>query len=231
MKGAGAVGDTILYADDEPRYLRLVKLFLEREGYEVLTAGDGRSALEALGRRPDTALVILDMMMPGMDGLGACRAIRSFSRVPILMLTALGDEPHEIRGIDTGADDYLAKPFSRDLLCARVRALLRRARAAAPDVLSGGGVTLDTGTREVAADGQPVALSFREFELLRHLMDNMDTVCPRERILDQVWGWNYEGDPRTLDTHVKSLRRKLGPAGGLVVTCRGVGYSFRRGIP
>jgi two-component system, OmpR family, response regulator ResD len=223
--------ETILYADDEPKYLRLVKLFLERERYEVLTAEDGQSALETLGRRPDTGLVILDVMMPGMDGYGTCRAIRSFSRVPILMLTALGDEPHEIRGMDTGADDYLAKPFSRDLLCARVRALLRRGRTEAPDVLSAGGVKLDATAREVTTGGRTVSLSFREFELLRYLMRNADTVCARERILEQVWGYLYEGDPRTLDTHVKSLRRKLGDAGPRIVTCRSVGYSFREGGP
>ncbi len=223
------MSETILYADDEPKYLRLVRLFLEREGYEVLTAGDGASALEKLGKRPDTALVILDVMMPGMDGYGACRSIRSFSRVPILMLTALGDESHEILGIDTGADDYLPKPFSRDLLCARVRALLRRARAEEPDLITGGGVTLNAATREVAVSGEAVALSFREFELLRFLMRNMNVVCARERILDQVWGYRYEGDPRTLDTHVKSLRRKLGVEGQRIVTLRNVGYSFKEG--
>ena len=223
------MSDAILYADDEPKYLSLVRLFLEREGYEVITAEDGATALERLGKRPDTALVILDVMMPGMDGYGACRAIRSFSRVPILMLTALGDEGHEIRGIDTGADDYLPKPFSRDLLCARVRALLRRARVEEPDILAGGGVSLNTATREAAVAGEIVALSFREFELLRFLMRNADRVCARERILDQVWGYRYEGDPRTLDTHVKSLRRKLAAEGGRIVTQRNVGYSFRGG--
>jgi two-component system, OmpR family, response regulator ResD len=221
--------ETILYADDEPKYLRLVKLFLERERYEVLSAEDGQSALETLGRRPDTGLVILDVMMPGMDGYETCRTIRGFSRVPILMLTALGDETHEIRGMDTGADDYLSKPFSRDLLCARVRALLRRAGTVAPDILSVGGITLDATTRGVTADGCVVALSFREFELLRFLMGNAGAVCARERILDQVWGYLYEGDPRTLDTHVKSLRRKLGDAGARIVTCRSVGYSFQEG--
>jgi len=225
------MNETILYADDEPKYLRLVRMFLEREHYAVLTAEDGPSALAMLGKRPDTALVILDVLMPRMDGYEACRAIRSFSRVPILMLTALGDEPHEIRGMDTGADDYLPKPFSRDLLCARVRALLRRAGTDAPAVLSAGGITLDAGTREVTADGGSVALSFREFELLRFLMGNANAVCARERILERVWGYFYEGDPRTLDTHIKSLRRKLGGAGARIVTCRNVGYSFREERP
>jgi two-component system, OmpR family, response regulator ResD len=220
---------TILYADDEPKYLRLVKLFLEPEGYELLTAEDGRTALAALGKRPDVALVILDVMMPSMDGYSACRAIRSFSRVPILMLTALGDEDHEIRGLGGGADDYLPKPFSRDLLCARVGALLRRARAEEPESLSGGPVAIDLGKREARVDGELADLSFREFELLLHLMRSIDAVCPRERILERVWGYDYEGDPRTLDTHIKSLRRKLGESGRRIVTCRGVGYSFKGG--
>jgi DNA-binding response OmpR family regulator len=221
------MGDTILCVDDEPRYLRLVRIFLEAEGYKVLTAPDGAEALAALGSRPDTSLVILDVMMPGMDGFAVCRAIRAFSPMPILMLTALGDEEHEIRGMDGGADDYLAKPFSRDRLLARVRALLRRARATEPETLEAGGVSLDAARREVLVWGAPVELSFREFELLRLLMLHEGTVCLRERILDRVWGYGYEGDPRTLDTHVKSLRRKLGPVGALVVTKRGVGYSFK----
>lgn len=221
------MNETILYADDEPKYQRLVRLFLESAHWSVVTAGDGPSALEALGRRPDAALVILDVLMPGMDGYEVCRAIRSFSRVPILMLTALGDEPHEIRGMDTGADDYLPKPFSRDLLCARVRALLRRTAPEAPAALSAGGVSLDAAARKATVDGVPVDLSFREFELLRFLLEGAGAVLPRQRILDGVWGCLYEGDPRTLDTHVKSLRRKLGAAGSRIATCRNVGYSFR----
>jgi DNA-binding response OmpR family regulator len=220
---------TILYADDEPKYLRLVRLFLEADGYEVLAAEDGKAALATLGKRPDVGLVILDVMMPAMDGYSACQAIRSFSRVPILMLTALGDETHEIRGLGGGADDYLPKPFSKDLLCARVRALLRRAKAEEPEILSGGGVSLDASAREVSVGGEGVTLSFREFELLRCLMRNMNAVCPRERMLEQVWGYDYEGDSRTLDTHVKSLRRKLKGGGACIVTCRNVGYSFKAG--
>ncbi len=223
------MSETILYADDEPKYLRLVRLFLEGAGYEVATAGDGLAALETLGKRPDIDLVILDVLMPRMDGYAACKAIRAFSKVPILMLTALGDEAHEIRGMDGGADDYLGKPFSRDLLCARVRALLRRSRAEEAGHLSGGGITLDLARREVLSAGKPVALGLREFELLRLLMASAGAVCPRQRILDRVWGWGYEGDPRTLDTHIKSLRQKLGEEGRRIVTCRGVGYSFDGG--
>ncbi len=223
------MAELVLYADDEPQYLRLVKIFLENERYEVLTACDGQSLIDLLGKRPDAALAILDVMMPGMDGLATCAAIRSYSKVPILMLTALGDEAHEIRGIDTGADDYLAKPFSRDLLVTRVKALLRRARVTEPVLLEGNGVLLNLESRKAFVDGNTVALAFREFELLRFLMINMNAVCGRERILDRVWGYGYEGDPRTLDTHIKSLRQKLGNAGYCIATCRSVGYSFRSG--
>ena len=223
------MSELILYADDEPRYLRLVKLFLENERYEVLTAGDGPAILDLLGKRPDASLVILDVMMPGMDGLAVCAAIRGYSKVPIMMLTALGDEAHEIRGIDTGADDYLAKPFSRDLLVTRVRALLRRAKVTEPVLLEGSGILLDLEGRKTYVDGTIASLTFREFELLRFLMDNMDRVCGRDRILDRVWGYAYEGDPRTLDTHIKSLRQKLGSAGRCIATCRSVGYSFKGG--
>jgi DNA-binding response OmpR family regulator len=218
---------TIICADDDPRYLRLVRLFLQADGYEIVTAEDGRAALAALGKRPDAALVILDVLMPGLDGYAVCRTMRDFSRVPILMLTALGDEAHEIRGIDGGADDYLPKPFSRELLRARVRALLRRVRAEQSQRLEGGGITLDPERREVLAGGEPVPLSFREFELLRYLLLQKGTVCPRDRLLDGVWGYGYDGDPRTLDTHVKSLRRKLGAAGKSILTVRNVGYALR----
>lgn len=181
------MGETILYADDEPRYLRLVRLFLEREGYEVLTAENGQEALDALGRRPDTALLILDVMMPVKDGFETCRCLRSFSKLPILMLTALGDEGHEIRGIEGGADDYLSKPFSRDLLLAHVRALLRRGRAELLEMLVRGGITVDTLGRVASVDSQPVELSFREFELLLYLMRNAGAVVLRERLLLEPW--------------------------------------------
>jgi DNA-binding response OmpR family regulator len=171
-------------------------------------------------------LVILDVMMPMLDGYETCRALRNASSVPILMLTALGDEGHEIRGMDGGADDYLPKPFSRDLLRARVRALFRRSGTAEPARWSGGGIVLDADARRASSAGETLELSLKEFELLRYLMANAGAVCLRERILDRVWGPCYQGDPRTLDAHVKSLRRKLGKARALIVTCKGVGYSF-----
>ena len=223
--------EPIIYADDEPRYLRLVRLFLEYEGYSVVTVPDGRAALEALGANPDARLVILDVLMPDMDGRQACAAIRVFSRVPILMLTALGDEANEVRGLGAGADDYVAKPFSKDLLLARVRALLRRTGGEEQPRLEAAGVTLDPSARAVSAAGREASLTFREFELLRYLMEHCGVVCPRDRILDAVWGPLYDGDPRTLDTHVKSLRRKLGDAASAIVTSRGLGYSFAGGGP
>jgi DNA-binding response OmpR family regulator len=216
----------ILYADDEPRYLRLVRMFLEYEDFEVLTAPDGAKAMEMLGAHPDVALVILDVLMPVMDGWAVLAAIREFSKVPVLMLTALGDEPHELRGIGAGADDYMAKPFSKDRLVARVRALLRRAAPPENSLLEAGPVALDLASRKVFIEGAPVELTFREFELLRYLMQNKGQVCARERILDAVWGRCYEGDPRTLDTHVKSLRHKLGEASKTIETSRGLGYAF-----
>ncbi len=224
-----SVSIKVLYADDEPRYLRLVKMFLEAEGFTVVTAGSGRGALEALGAHPDTRLVILDVLMDGLDGYKTCEAIRAFSTVPVLMLTALGDEAHEVRGIKGGADDYVGKPFSKDRLVARVRALLRRAGSDGSPAWEARGIVLDPDARRVTAAGTPVELTLREFELLRYLMERRGTVCPRGMILDAVWGSLYDGDPRTLDTHVKSLRRKLGPVAEAIVTSRGTGYMFLAG--
>jgi len=221
------VGAKILYADDEPRFLRLVKLFLEAEGFTVVTASSGRGALEALGTYPDVRLVILDVLMEGLDGYRTCEAIRAFSTVPILMLTALGDERHEVKGIRSGADDYVAKPFSKDRLVTRVKALLRRTEPSRSAAMVARGIVLDPEARTVVADGGTVELTFREFELLRYLMENRGTVCPRERILDAVWGSLYGGDPRTLDTHIKSLRQKLGSGAAVIATSRGIGYAFR----
>jgi len=221
------VAEKILYADDEFDFRRLVAMFLERAGYAVYTAENGSQALEILGKHPDVSLVILDVMMPGMDGWQTCETIRSFSNVPILMLTALGDEANEVRGLTKGADDYLAKPFSNRLLVTRVRVLLRRANAGRTERIEAAGLQLDEKGREVILEGVRLTLTPKEFDLLRYLVLNQDTVLSRQQILDRVWGYWYEGDPRTVDTHVKSLRAKLGPAAAVVVTVRGSGYSFR----
>jgi len=221
------VAEKILYADDEFDFRRLVAMFLERAGYAVYTAENGSQALEILGKHPDVSLVILDVMMPRMDGWQTCETIRSFSNVPILMLTALGDEANEVRGLTKGADDYLAKPFSNRLLVTRVRVLLRRANAGRTERIEAAGLQLDEKGREVILEGVRLTLTPKEFDLLRYLVLNQDTVLSRQQILDRVWGYWYEGDPRTVDTHVKSLRAKLGPAAAVVVTVRGSGYSFR----
>jgi DNA-binding response OmpR family regulator len=217
----------ILYADDEPSFLRLVRMFLERKGYTVVTARSGKTALEALAKHPDIGLAILDVMMPEMDGWDTCRAIRQFSRVPILMLTALDDDTNEVFALENGADDFIGKPFSNDVLVSRVKALLRRLDDAKPTSLVAGGLQLDQEAREVLVRGQTVSLTPKEFELLRYLFLNQGNVLARQQILDRIWGYLYEGDPRTLDTHIKSLRAKLGEAGSLIHTIRNTGYSFR----
>jgi two-component system response regulator ResD len=223
------MNEAILYADDERHFRTLVTLFLERAGYTVHTAENGTKALAVLGKHPEIALVILDVMMPEMDGWQACRAIREFSDVPILMLTALRDEENEVRGLDRGADDYIAKPFSSKLLATHVKALLRRARGIARARISAAGLELDEGAREVTAGRRKIALAPKEFELLRYLVLNAGMVLSRGQILERVWGTFYDGDPRTVDTHVKSLRAKLGALSTAITTVRGSGYAFRRG--
>jgi DNA-binding response OmpR family regulator len=218
--------EKILYAEDEAGFRRLVTMFLEKEHFQVITAEDGKQALELLGRHPDTALVILDVMMPKMDGIETCRAIRAFSTVPILMLTALGAEQNEVSGLSKGADDYIAKPFGERILVTRVKALLRRAAVRDKPRISYRGIVLEEASRRVTVTGVKVELTLKEFELLRFLLQNRDIVLDRAQILNRVWGYLYEGDPRTLDTHIKSLRDKLGPAGSMIKTHRSLGYSI-----
>lgn len=225
------MADKVLFADDEPSFRRLVRMFLEHERFSVLTAASGTEALELLGKHPDVAVVILDVMMPQRDGWETCRAIREFSDVPILMLTALDDERNEVFGLRNGADDYIAKPFGRELLVARVRALLRRSRGREPERLRSGTLELDPAAREVTVGGRRVALTPKEVDLLRYLLVNRDQVLSRRQILDAVWGYLYEGDPRTLDTHVKSLRARLGSAGAAIRTVRATGYCYREAQP
>jgi two-component system, OmpR family, response regulator ResD len=218
--------EKILYAEDEAGFRRLVTMFLEKEHFKVITAEDGKQALELLGRHPDTALVILDVMMPKLNGIETCRAIRAFSTIPILMLTALGAEQNEVSGLSTGADDYIAKPFSERILVTRVKALLRRAAVRDNPRISYRGIVLDEASRRVTVSGERIELTLKEFELLRFLLANSGTVLDRTQILNKVWGYMYEGDPRTLDTHIKSLRDKLGEAGSMIKTHRSLGYSF-----
>lgn len=222
---------TVLVADDDGVLRTLLRDILEKEGYAVLEAADGRDAVDAFFGPKPVDLVVLDVMMPRLDGWGALAEIRERSEVPVLMLTALGDEGHEVKGLRAGADDYVAKPFRYAVFLARVNALLRPVLKARGDASERGGIRLDPATREVVADGAPVALDAKEFALLALLMRNPGRVLTRERILDAVWGMDYDGDMRTIDTHVKTLRAKLGAAGARVATVRGAGYRFEEAAP
>lgn len=218
---------TILIADDEVRMRRVLCDYLHIKGYEVLEAADGVQAVE-LAERKKVDLVLLDVMMPRMDGFEACRRIRQRSDVPILMLTARGEEADELNGFSLGADEYIQKPFSLKILLARIEAVLRRGQPEPPAAKTAGaeGLTVDTAGREVRVDGRPVELTYTEYELLLYLMTNAGIALSRDRILEQVWRFDYEGDARTVDTHVKKLRSKLGARGSYIRTIRGIGYKF-----
>ena len=217
----------ILVVDDESRMRKLVKDFLQKNNYEVLEAGDGSEALDIFFEQNDIALIILDVMMPKMDGWQVCREIRNYSKVPIIMLTAKGDEKDELQGFDLGVDEYISKPFSPKILVARVEAILRRAgKAASGDVMEAGGIHLDQAAHMVTIDGQNMELSYKEFELLTYFMENKGIALSREKILNNVWNYDYFGDARTIDTHVKKLRSKLGVKGDMIKTIWGMGYKF-----
>lgn len=217
----------ILVVDDESRMRKLVKDFLVREGYEVLEAGDGMEAMDVFYADKDIALVILDVMMPKMDGWQVCREIRETSKVPIIMLTARSEERDELQGFDLGVDEYISKPFSPKILVARVEAILRRTLGkAAGDVTDAGGIVVDKAAHIVKIDGKAIDLSFKEFELLTYFIDNAGIALSREKILNNVWNYDYFGDARTIDTHVKKLRSKLGDKGDYIKTIWGMGYKF-----
>ena len=217
----------ILVADDESRMRKLVKDFLVREGYEVLEAADGSEALDIFYEDNEISLLILDVMMPKIDGLEVCREIRSQSKVPIIMLTARSEERDELQGFDSGADEYISKPFSPKILVARVNALLRRSnKLEAEEKLEAGGIVLDKTSHTVTIDGQSIELSFKEFELLAYFMENRSVALSREKILNNVWNYDYFGDARTIDTHVKKLRSKIGEKGDYIKTIWGMGYKF-----
>lgn len=217
----------ILVVDDESRMRKLVKDFLVREGYTVLEAGDGMEAMDAFYENKDIALVILDVMMPKMDGWQVCREIRESSRVPIIMLTARSEERDELQGFDLGVDEYISKPFSPKILVARVNAILRRTMASVGgDVVEAGGIMLDKTAHIVKLDGAPVELSYKEFELLSYFLENQGIALSREKILNNVWNYDYFGDARTIDTHVKKLRSKMGDKGNYIKTIWGMGYKF-----
>ena len=217
----------ILVVDDEARMRKLVRDFLVRDGYTVVEAADGEEAVSIFYDNKDIALIILDIMMPKMDGYEVCEEIRRVSKVPIIMLTAKSDERDELRGFDLGIDEYVTKPFSPKLLVARVEAILRRSGAdRADDILELGGIKIDKSAHEVTIDGKAIELSFKEFELLTYFMENRGIALSREKILNNVWNYDYYGDARTIDTHVKKLRSKLGDKGDLIRTIWGMGYKF-----
>lgn len=217
----------IMVVDDENRMRKLVRDFLTREGYKVIEAGDGEEAVDLFYANRDVALIILDVMMPKMDGWQTCREIRAESKVPIIMLTAKGDEQDELRGFELGVDEYISKPFSPKILVARVEAILRRSgKAEAEEMLSAGGIEINKTAHEVSVDGKKIDLSFKEFELLSYFLENQGIALSREKILNHVWNYDYFGDARTIDTHVKKLRSKLGDKGDLIHTIWGMGYKF-----
>lgn len=218
----------ILVVDDESRMRKLVRDFLVRQDYEVLEAGDGEEALDIFYREKDIALLILDVMMPKMNGWEVCREVRENSKVPIIMLTAKSDESDELMGFDLGVDEYISKPFSPKILVARVEAILRRTNQIGElsQIKKAGLIVLDKTAHEVTIDGKSIELSFKEFELLEYFMDNQGIALSRERILNSVWNYDYFGDARTIDTHVKKLRSKLGKQGEYIKTVWGMGYKF-----
>ena len=215
----------ILVVDDESRMRKLVKDFLTKKGFTVIEAGDGEEAVDKFFEVKDIALIILDVMMPKMDGWQVCREIRQYSKVPIIMLTAKSDEKDELQGFDLGVDEYITKPFSPKILVARVEAILRRSNVlAADDTMEAGGIELNKAAHEVLIDGKSVELSYKEFELLTYFMENRGIVMTRDQILCHIWGYDFDGETRTVDVHVRTLRQKLGDAGRLIETVRGVGY-------
>ena len=217
----------ILVVDDESRMRKLVKDFLTKKNFQVLEAGNGEEAMDIFYEEKDIALIILDVMMPKMDGWEVCREIRKNSKVPIIILTARSDERDELLGFDLGVDEYISKPFSPKILVARVEAILRRTGQSNPeDVLSAGGIVIDKAAHLATVDGNPMELSFKEFELLTYFLENEGIALSREKILNSVWNYDYFGDARTIDTHVKKLRSKMGDKGEYIKTVWGMGYKF-----
>ncbi len=219
----------ILVADDEARMRRLIGDFLGAAGYTVVEAADGQEALDIFcASNSDIDLLVLDVMMPGLSGLEVCRQVRNISHVPVIMLTALSQESDELTGFDVGADDYITKPFSPKVFVARVEALIRRCRADSEDEITVGGIRIDKSAHAVFVDGEEIYLSLKEYELLLFLVENRGRTFSREKILDNVWNYEYYGDARTIDTHVTKLRKKLGGYGDMLQTVRGVGYRFEK---
>jgi DNA-binding response OmpR family regulator len=217
----------ILVVDDESRMRKLVKDFLIKDGYIVIEAGDGQQALDIFYEDKEISLIILDVMMPNRDGWEVCREIRKNSKVPIIMLTAKSEERDELLGFELGVDEYISKPFSPKILAARVSAILRRANIVTTnEVMEEGGITINKVAHSVTVDGKDIELSYEEFELLSFFFENKGVALSREKILNNVWNYDYFGDARTIDTHVKKLRGKLGNKGDMIKTIWGMGYKF-----
>ncbi|MBE5962881.1 MAG: response regulator transcription factor [Lachnospiraceae bacterium] len=216
----------VLVVDDESRMRKLVKDFLSRSNYDVIEAENGEQAVDIFFEQKDIALIILDVMMPKMDGWQVCREIRQYSKVPIIMLTAKSDEKDELLGFELGVDEYISKPFSPKILVARVEAIIRRTMVKDEEVLDIGGILVDKAAHQVKIDGVNVDLSVKEFELLSYFIKNKGVALSREKILNNVWNYDYFGDARTIDTHVKKLRSKMGDKGDYIKTIWGMGYKF-----
>ncbi|MCI6164149.1 MAG: response regulator transcription factor [Lachnospira sp.] len=217
----------VLMVDDESRMRKLVSDFLTHKNYEVYEAADGEEAIDMFYENKDISLIILDVMMPKMNGWEVCRQIRKDSKVPIIMLTAKGEEQDELQGFECGADEYIAKPFSPKILTARVDALVRRVYSMdSSECIEIGGIEIDKAAHIVKIDGEEIDLSYKEFELLTYFVENKGLALSREKILNNVWNYDYFGDARTIDTHVKKLRKKMGDKGDYIKTIWGMGYKF-----
>lgn len=216
----------VLVVDDEERMRKLISDFLKIKGYETVEAGDGEEAIDVFFADKEIALIILDVMMPKMDGWEVLKTVREHSKVPVIMLTARTEETDELKGFEYGADEYISKPFSPKILVARVEAILRRSGVSQDEVVRIGGIEVDKSAHSVKIDGKEVELSFKEYELLLYFIENKGIALSREKILNNVWNYDYFGDARTIDTHVKKLRAKLGTKGDYIKTVWGMGYKF-----
>ena len=222
------MGDiTVLIVDDESRMRKLIKDFLMKKNYKILEAGDGEEALKVFEENQNKIhLILLDVMMPKLDGWSVLRQIRQTSKVPIIMLTARGEEQDELFGFELGVDEYISKPFSPKILVARVEAILKRTNPEAKEIKDYGGIVIDSEGRTVTVDGKQIEMSLREYELLKYLVDNQSIALSRDKILNNVWNYDYYGDSRTIDSHIKKIRHKLGKRGKYIQTIRGIGYKF-----
>ncbi|HCF64652.1 MAG TPA: DNA-binding response regulator [Clostridiales bacterium] len=218
---------TVLIVDDESRMRKLIKDFLMQKNYKILEAEDGEEALRIFQENEEKiSVILLDVMMPKLDGWSVLRQIRQTSKVPIIMLTARGEEQDELFGFELGVDEYISKPFSPKILVARVEALLKRTRAEENGTKDYGGIIIDSKGRTVTVDGKQIEMSLREYELLKYLVDNKGIALSRDKILNNVWNYDYYGDSRTIDSHIKKIRHKLGKKGKYIQTIRGIGYKF-----